>query len=259
METLSVSLQPNAFSQQLAASTGTIRKSGLQTLQALPSTSKAPAAQPALQSEDIQDLMGSLLQTLSLLFTATKPNTLNRPTPLKTQMDQTQSGLVCNPDAMALDRPSSKAFQTNAVADSPLSESLAQIQNDPEGAKLLQAAQKNGYAIEIGDTGSDANGLTVEGNGTKKIIINPNAPNFLKTLVHELVHAATPQDDDSQREEGIADVIGYRVASRIAGQPLQNEQVIFSQKVKNYPNLQASNAIVNSLAQLGITAFTLSA
>lgn len=162
-----------------------------------------------------------------------------------------------------------------ASQDPRLNNTLNAIANDPEGAKLLAAAKANGYTIEIGnpaaalggsfdkssvscphcraalDAGQQVNGVTLPDQ--KKIIINPNAPDFEKTVVHELVHAATPGDGNSQTEEGVADVIGYRIANRITGkgQPGSASSIFFN-KIANYPGLTGANAIRSTLASLGI-------
>ena len=100
---------------------------------------------------------------------------------------------------------------TDPAQKQRLDTTLSKVAKDPDGAKLLQAAEANGYSIEVGDptkTGSqdhDAdsiNGVTIPDQ--KRIVINPNAPDFDKTVVHELVHAATQSDGNSQTEEGMA-------------------------------------------------------
>jgi len=138
---------------------------------------------------------------------------------------------------------------------------LAKVAKDSEGAKLLNAAKANGYSIEVGDPSKYATdkgnsesiyGITVPGQ--KKIIISPNAPDFDKTVIHELVHAAT-NDDDSKTEEGMADVIGYRIASRVDGtQAPGSERQIFLSKIANYPSLGNDNSIIQDLNALGIQA-----
>jgi len=145
-----------------------------------------------------------------------------------------------------------------------LNTTLAKVAQDPDGAKLLKAAEANGYTIEVGDptkAGSQdhdadsVNGVTLPDQ--KKIIINPNAPDFDKTVVHELVHAATPTDGNSKTEEGMADVIGYRVSSRMDGRQMPgSEQQIFSAKANSssYSSLQSDNGIINDLNKLGISA-----
>ncbi len=171
------------------------------------------------------------------------------------------------PSTAAAKSLAAKVQSRNATADSSqkqrLNTTLSKIAQDPDGAKLLQAALAKGYKIQVGDPSQagaqdagpkDAdsiNGVTIP--SSKTIIISPNAPNFDKTVVHELVHAATEGDGNSQTEEGMADVIGFRVASRIDGvaEP-GSEQQIFMNKIASYPNLNTSNDIINSLSRLGI-------
>ena len=152
----------------------------------------------------------------------------------------------------------------NSSADSGgrLDTILAKVAQDSEGAILLNAAKANGYSIEVGDpskysTGQgDADsiyGVTVPDQ--KKIVISPNAPDFDKTVIHELVHAATQGDGDSKTEEGMADVIGYRIASRVDGtQAPGSERQIFQSKIANYPSLGNDNSIIQDLNALGIQA-----
>lgn len=152
----------------------------------------------------------------------------------------------------------------DATQKQRLNTTLAKVAQDPDGAKLLKAAEANGYTIEVGDPtkggsqehdADSVNGVTLPDQ--KKIIISPNAPDFNKTVVHELLHAATPTDGNSKTEEGMADVIGYRVSSRMDGTQMPNtEQQIFNTKANSssYSGLQGDNGIINSLNKLGISA-----
>jgi hypothetical protein len=186
------------------------------------------------------------------------------------------------------------AIQRNRTANpqqrQQLDSLLAKVANDPEGSRLLQAALANGYTIEIGDPAAtgvfdsgvshDAslcaecqaaldgsgqiNGVTIPGQ--KKIVVNPNAENVTKTLIHELGHAATEADGNSKDEEGKVDVIGYRVAERITGIPappndpnidgLTKGRLLYRNKVSNpaYANLQETNGVDRILNSLGIFA-----
>ncbi len=177
---------------------------------------------------------------------------------------------------------SPRTDNTTVICQDPqarLNNTLNAISQDTEGSKLLDAAKAKGYSFEVGDpaaavkeggvsldkkssscsqckaaldAGKQINGVTLPEQ--KKIVINPNAPDFEKTLVHELVHAATDEDGNSQQEEGIADVIGYRVASRITGEAQPGSpQSIYKNKINNYPELQQSNSIRSTLASLRIT------
>jgi hypothetical protein len=219
------------------------------------------------QSNSIQQMLGVLGQTLSLLLSPSSGGTTAAPA-------STSTG-VANPTELA-----DAAIQRNTTADPTqrqrLNNNLTAIAQDPEGSKLLQTAIANGYTIEVGDPVAAAagsqdaadpdtvNGVTLPDQ--KKIVINPNAPDFTKTVAHELVHAATDADGDSKDEEGKADVIGYRIAERLTGQappvpglstPLE-EQVIYNSKVDNpaYASLGANNGVDQTLAALGIQAFS---
>jgi len=174
---------------------------------------------------------------------------------------------------------------TDPTQRARLDNALSGMANDPEGSKLLEAAIAKGYTIEVGDPsaatgsrdaggahdvaacpecqaaldgGQQVNGVTLPGQ--KKIVINPNAPDFEKTLAHELVHAASEGDGNSVQEEGVADVVGFRIAGRLTGNvnPL-SEAEIAKQKEASYTVAtaggQARNGIIETLAQLGIRAF----
>jgi len=168
----------------------------------------------------------------------------------------------------------------NAGEKDALDNSLAAIAKDPEGAALLKAAQAKGVTIEVGDPGqafgsadavncncgqhggtaaADAGGnvlgVTLNQGGKTHIIVRD--PSNIKTIVHELVHAVSTGDGNSKHEEGIADVVGYRVASRVTGQQTQSEGTIYNNKigVAGYAGLSRYNGIEQTLAQLGISAF----
>ena len=178
--------------------------------------------------------------------------------------------------------PASGTPVPKATGSATLDQSLAKIANDPEGAKLLAQAQKDGVTIQVGDpaqfvgsadavpcncpacqasgkaqadAGAVVNGVTLNNGGHTTIIVRD--PSNIKTIVHELVHANSTQDGNSKTEEGVADVVGYRVASRIAGTQGPDQNAVFNSKIQvaAYAGLQGNNSIVNDLAQLGIKAF----
>ena len=160
------------------------------------------------------------------------------------------------PSGMALENTTSDPQQRKE-----LDQSLAAIANDPDGAKLLAAVKEKGISIAVGSPGSDPNTLgSFDGNS-----ITVRDPRNIKTLVHELVHASSNGDGNSKEEEGISDVVGSRVASRIAdeqglaptslGARTGTDQAIFQskQQVAGYGNLDQSNAIRQTLRNLGIS------
>ncbi len=155
-------------------------------------------------------------------------------------------------DVAAGDIDTSELGANNAT----LQATLDKIAQDPEGAKLLAEAQRQGLSIEVGDPGGpNVAGVAISrGNNTRIIVRDPNN---VKTIVHELVHAATSQDGNSQHEEGIADAIGFRVAERVTGQNLTNksQEQIYTDKKRLYRDLGATNGIEGTLANIGVSAF----
>jgi hypothetical protein len=134
-------------------------------------------------------------------------------------------------------------------ADPALQNALNLIAQDPEGAKLLAGAQAAGVSsIKVGNLPPGTMGLYQP--GTKEITINKdllnNPSDLVRTLAHELGHAATPQNGNSQAEEAAVDAIGNRIADRVA--PGNR----FKLDVGSYRNLQADNGIANDLRRLGI-------
>lgn len=141
----------------------------------------------------------------------------------------------------------------NSRGNAQLQNSLDKIENDPVGSVLLAKARENGVKIRVGDTGG-SNILGLFNPNTNEIVVRD--PNNIKTIVHELGHAATPQDGNSQEEEGIVEAIGRDVVSRIeTGRSLSNNELqqIANQKRTLYRELNRSNDIKNSLANLGIS------
>jgi hypothetical protein len=278
--------------------TNSLANSGLgfavQLARALPPP--APPPQPTVQESFSQlgDMIGVLTTmntVLGSLLTKTEETaapasaTVAAPVaPASTAAAPIPISIAATPVPAAV--PASNAGLTlpnqtqDATQKARLDATLAKVAQDPDGAKLLAAAKAAGYTIEVGDptvaaagahdvstcpicqaaldAGLTVNGVTIPSQ--KKIVVNPNAPNFDKTVVHELVHASTEGDGDSQTEEGLADVIGFRVASRIDGTaPPATDQQIFSQKILSYLELNKNNPILASLAALGIQAPNFSA
>lgn len=227
------------------------------------------SAAPLDRSAGLLNVIGSVVQMLSLIMATIKPGG-GYPAPASAP----QTVLPAAGQAAAA---SAAPQSISASPDARLNSTLSALANDPEGARLLAAARANGFTIEIGDPSAAVGGTFDKGNiscpscqaaldagkqingvtlpSQKKIIINPNAPDFEKTVVHELVHAATPGDGNSQTEEGIADVIGFRVANRITGKAVPGDaRSIFLNKIANYPGLTGVNGIRNTLASLGLNA-----
>ncbi len=113
-----------------------------------------------------------------------------------------------------------------------LQQALALLEQDPEGSQLLDIARQNGYNIRVGvppqdgGPGVTVNGLTTFGPGVRDVVINPNASDFMKTLAHELLHAATEDNGNSVQEEINANIVGDRISARINGRAPRNPNEI---------------------------------
>ncbi len=233
------------------------------------------SAAPLDRSAGLLNVIGSVVQMLSLIMATIKPGGgYAAPASTPQTVSAPQTVLPAAGQAAAA---SAAPQSISASPDARLNSTLSALANDPEGSRLLAAARANGFTIEVGDPSAAVGGTFDKGNiscpscqaaldagkqingvtlpSQKKIIINPNAPDFEKTVVHELVHAATPGDGNSQTEEGIADVIGFRVANRITGKAVPGDaRSIFLNKIANYPGLTGVNGIRNTLASLGLNA-----
>jgi hypothetical protein len=140
------------------------------------------------------------------------------------------------------------------VSDPKLRQALEQIASHPDGAKLIAAAKANGLTSLTAnpglnpDGGAGTEGLTIYGGGNTRIeIANPNGSNLIHTLAHELGHAATTGDGNSQLEEKTIDELGERIQRDLTGQGSS-----FHLDLGSYSNLALNNGVLNSLRGLGI-------
>lgn len=143
------------------------------------------------------------------------------------------------------------------VDDPKLQQALDQIAQDPEGRKLLEAAKANGLnsiTTNAGlnpDGGAGIQGKTYSGSeGSRIEIADASSQDLVRTLTHELGHAATPGNGSSQAEEQAIDAIGSRVQERVTGQPSGYQLALDS-----YSNLPADNGIAEDLRALGLDPF----
>jgi hypothetical protein len=140
------------------------------------------------------------------------------------------------------------------VSDPRVQMALEQIATHPDGAKLIAAAKANGLSsISVNpslnpDGGSGTQGETFWGNGNTRIeLADSGSPDLVQTLAHELGHAATTQDGDSQLEENTVDALGNRIQKDLLGYAPSSE---LDQNA--YSSLSRDNGILNSLRSLGI-------
>ncbi len=169
----------------------------------------------------------------------------------------------------------------NADDKASLDDSLAEIAKDPDGAKLLAKAEAAGVKISAGDpdaaigandilksdedprtaskdgNGTVVNGVTLSDSDGGNIRVVVHDPKNIKTIVHELVHAVSTGDGNSKEEEGIADVIGSRVANRLGGADVGgltgSDETIYKNKQKLYPELKQTNDIRETLLADGLS------
>jgi hypothetical protein len=139
----------------------------------------------------------------------------------------------------------------NPAQQASLQQTLDRIAQDPEGAKLLEEAKRRGVKIQVGDTGKQ-NVLGLFDPNTNTVTVSD--PENIKTIVHELVHATTPEDGNSKEEEATANIIGDRVQARLNGRTPRNPSDISRETKPLYGNLKENNPIRDSLFKLGLTA-----
>lgn len=137
-----------------------------------------------------------------------------------------------------------------ANVDPQLKPAVTQVAQDPVGNKLLQGAVDGGLnGIQVTNLPAGVFGQFLP--DTKQVQIAPGTlqgQDLVRTVAHELVHAATPRDGDSIREEGLADKIGAEVQGRVNGNAPG-----YVLGGESYNGLPQDNGIVNSLRLLGIT------
>jgi hypothetical protein len=149
--------------------------------------------------------------------------------------------------------PTGPAVNVQGIkVDPSLAPQLEAIANHPDGAKLLEAAKANGLTeIAVNsnlnpDGGAGTEGLFIPGQNRIEIA-NPNSPNLIHVLAHELGHAASAGDGNSQLEEQTVDALGERIHRDLTGGASN-----FNLDVGSYSNLNQSNGILNTLRGLGI-------
>jgi hypothetical protein len=161
---------------------------------------------------------------------------------------------------VAVDCPACAAAAAGSLTAIPGVTGAADASADAgDGKGAGNAGNAGGLISKAGGLNSKnvvVNGVTLSNsqNGDIRIVVR-DASN-IKTIVHELVHAVSTGDGNSKAEEGIADVVGSRVANRIAGASAGglagDDQTIFENKQRLYPGLGNNNDIRQTLAALGI-------
>lgn len=162
--------------------------------------------------------------------------------------------------------PAKAGGSFDAVVDCPACAAAAAAAAGAADASAAADAKGAGNAGNAGGIISKAgglnngnvivNGVTLSNSQNGQIRVVVRDPSNIKTIVHELVHAVSTGDGNSKAEEGIADVVGSRVANRLGGAAVGglsgDDETIFVNKQKLYPGLDNNNAIRQTLAALGI-------
>jgi len=137
-----------------------------------------------------------------------------------------------------------------ANVDPQLRNAVTQVAQDPVGNKLLQGAVNDGLAgIQLANMPAGFFGQTLP--QAKQVQIAPQTlqgNDLVRTIGHELVHAATLGNGDSLREENVADQIGTQIQQRQTG--FGPGYVLGGDA---YNGLPQDNGISSALKLLGIT------
>jgi hypothetical protein len=137
-----------------------------------------------------------------------------------------------------------------ANVDPQLRNAVTQVAQDPVGNKLLQGAVNDGLqGIQVANLPAGFFGQTIPEQKVVQIAPQTIQGNDLvRTVAHELTHAATLGNGDSLNEENIADRLGTQVQQRQTG--FGPGYVLGGDA---YKGLQQDNGIANALKLLGIT------
>ncbi len=143
------------------------------------------------------------------------------------------------------------------LAAEQIEPSIAQTGIDPTTNLPIEEIYNGLDTTSLDSGGTVVNGVTLSNNNGGNVRVIVRDPNNIKTIAHELVHAISTADGNSKEEEGIADVIGSRVANRLGGADVGglsgSDETIYTNKQKLYPELKQRNAIRQTLAGDGLS------
>ncbi|MEM0951191.1 MAG: DUF6782 family putative metallopeptidase [Cyanobacteria bacterium P01_H01_bin.74] len=196
-----------------------------------------------------------LMKIIGAFFSLLNNQTGTSPLPVNQMNISQQPGFsyAGNNQGLAAQAKSRITTDTSPENRAMLEEIIDELSTHPEGAKLLEKAIANGTVFKIGDPGEEYNGIY--NPNTNTIVVSPSAQyGVAKTFVHELVHAATPNDGNSQDEEGIADALAFTIVEELGLLTDNGLSAVQEAQIKElqYPELQESNGIVSSLNAIGL-------
>jgi hypothetical protein len=206
---------------------------------------------------NISDVLNNLLTTLA---TALVSRLVGKPAPAALQPP--------------INAPQTSQLQQslNPNNDPQLAELINLSVQDPEVATLMSKAAANGVTVRFGETEANVNGyFQPTGRGTGVVVLSDrlrNSPTLeaLPTFIHEMVHAATPENGNSLLEEGVAEAFAETKAAELRNTfnvapgrnfTLPNIPALIRERINLYarlePELREDNGIVGDLQTLGIS------
>jgi hypothetical protein len=258
-------VQPSPFNQALLASTSaaTVQNNGQppavfpqNTL--LPNT-QVPQTQPILPSTGLSSLS---IPTLAAALVSA----------MRTQQP---GSIVTTATGTGLRSPNNNVItqlqqRLNPGNDPDVARFINAGSTDPEVAQLMVDAANNGARVRFDETEPNINGFFQQRGNDRQIVISNrlrNDPNMsgLETFIHEIGHAATPEDGNSVREEAAVEVFARTKASELRNGlnlvpgrrfALPNVAQVLRERTDLYrrlePDLPEDNGFVANLQSRGI-------
>lgn len=131
------------------------------------------------------------------------------------------------------------------------------LMSSATGRTLLADAEKRGVKIEFKPNNGDSQAGKYNPN-TKTITVEHNSlEKMTEVLGHELVHATTPENGNSMKEEKMAFIMGEKIAKEAGVDNKPHSDAFWNNFVDNKyksKNLKDDNGIMSALHNLDIAA-----
>lgn len=129
------------------------------------------------------------------------------------------------------------------------------LKKSQTGRKLLQEAEKRGVNIQFKPDNGDSTMGQYNPN-TKTITVEQgNIEKMTEVLGHELVHASTPENGNSMKEEKMAFIIGEKIAGEAGVNKDPHTESYWNNHVNSaYSGLKNDNGIMSALSALDLAA-----
>ena len=129
------------------------------------------------------------------------------------------------------------------------------LKKSQTGRKLLQEAEKRGVNIQFKKDNGDSTMGQYNPNNKTITVEQGNIEKMTEVLGHELVHASTPENGNSMKEEKMAFIIGEKVASEAGVNKNPHSESYWNNHVdKAYSGLKNDNGIMSALSALDLAA-----